>query len=161
MNKSAELFVMNGAVSPTVVSVRGLCSGPIISFQGGVERLLRTAERFCSAWIAARVVGVVYGKRRRSFCLQPASRNPPAGANQGVRSFSRRIKSAGTLKVDFWAALGQNAKTGSLLSASIPVSTRPLPAALPMFAGGLGALGLLKWHRKRKVKVMAAARLAH
>jgi hypothetical protein len=32
---------------------------------------------------------------------------------------------------------------------SPPVAT-PLPAALPLFAGGLGALGLLGWRRKRK-----------
>lgn len=31
-----------------------------------------------------------------------------------------------------------------------PVSTTPLPAALPLFAGGLGALGLFGWRRKRK-----------
>jgi hypothetical protein len=30
------------------------------------------------------------------------------------------------------------------------VSTVPLPAALPLFATGLGALGLLGWRRKRK-----------
>jgi hypothetical protein len=29
----------------------------------------------------------------------------------------------------------------------------PLPAALPLFATGLGALGLLGWRRKRKAKV--------
>jgi hypothetical protein len=29
-------------------------------------------------------------------------------------------------------------------------SAVPLPAALPLFAGGLGALGLLGWHRRRK-----------
>src|SRR5262249_14255337 len=28
----------------------------------------------------------------------------------------------------------------------------PLPAALPLFAGGLGALGLLGWRRKRAVR---------
>jgi hypothetical protein len=28
--------------------------------------------------------------------------------------------------------------------------TTPLPAALPLFATGLGALGLLGWRRKRK-----------
>jgi hypothetical protein len=32
-----------------------------------------------------------------------------------------------------------------------PVTTTPLPAALPLFATGLGALGLLGWRRKRKV----------
>ena len=32
----------------------------------------------------------------------------------------------------------------------------PLPAALPLFASGLGALGLLSWRRKRKAAVRAA-----
>jgi len=31
----------------------------------------------------------------------------------------------------------------------------PLPAALPLFAGGLGALGLLGWRRKRKAAAAA------
>jgi hypothetical protein len=30
-------------------------------------------------------------------------------------------------------------------------ATTPLPAALPLFATGLGALGLLGWRRKKKV----------
>jgi hypothetical protein len=36
-------------------------------------------------------------------------------------------------------------------------SSAPLPAALPLFATGLGALGLLGWRRKRKVLALAAA----
>jgi hypothetical protein len=32
---------------------------------------------------------------------------------------------------------------------SAPVSTVPLPATLPLFASGLGALGLLGWRRKK------------
>jgi hypothetical protein len=32
-----------------------------------------------------------------------------------------------------------------------PAAATPLPAALPLFAAGLGALGLLGWRRKRKV----------
>ena len=36
-----------------------------------------------------------------------------------------------------------------------PVNTTPLPAALPLFATGLGALGLLGWRRKRKLAVAA------
>jgi hypothetical protein len=40
---------------------------------------------------------------------------------------------------------------------SIPgPSTVPLPAALPLFATGLGALGLLGWRRKRKAAAVAA-----
>jgi len=33
---------------------------------------------------------------------------------------------------------------------AVPVSAVPLPAALPLFATGLGALGLIGWRRKRK-----------
>lgn len=36
------------------------------------------------------------------------------------------------------------------------LSATPLPAALPLFAGGLGALGLLGWRRKRKSQVVTA-----
>ncbi len=42
------------------------------------------------------------------------------------------------------------------LSASDPPAT-PLPAALPLFATGLGLLGLLGWHRKRKAAALSAA----
>jgi hypothetical protein len=31
----------------------------------------------------------------------------------------------------------------------------PVPAALPLFATGLGALGLLGWRRKRKAQAVA------
>jgi hypothetical protein len=35
--------------------------------------------------------------------------------------------------------------------------TTPLPAALPLFATGLGGLGLLGWRRKRKASAAIAA----
>jgi hypothetical protein len=54
-----------------------------------------------------------------------------------------------------------NAQDFSLnFSAGIPngaVSATPLPAALPLFASGLGALGVLGWRRKRKVAAAIAA----
>jgi hypothetical protein len=42
-------------------------------------------------------------------------------------------------------------------SAAIGPSTTPIPAALPLFASGLGALGLLGWRRKRKNVAAIAA----
>jgi hypothetical protein len=45
----------------------------------------------------------------------------------------------------------------TLLSGTQPIATTPLPAALPLFATGLGALGLLGWRRKRKAAALAAA----
>jgi hypothetical protein len=44
---------------------------------------------------------------------------------------------------------------GSDLSFTLVTAT-PLPAALPLFATGLGALGLLGWRRKRKAAALAA-----
>ena len=36
------------------------------------------------------------------------------------------------------------------------VTITPLPAALPLLAGGLGAMGLLGWQRRRKMAAIAA-----
>ena len=38
---------------------------------------------------------------------------------------------------------------------TVGTSETPLPAALPLFASGLGALGLLGWRRKRKTQAAA------
>jgi hypothetical protein len=63
------------------------------------------------------------------------------------------------LKVWFETTSGGD-KVGSLLSDAVgngtPIPSVPLPAALPLFASGLGALGLLGWRRKRKAAAIAA-----
>jgi len=46
--------------------------------------------------------------------------------------------------------------TGSPPSAVQIATATPLPAALPLFAAGLGAMGLLGWRRKRKAQTVAA-----
>jgi hypothetical protein len=46
-------------------------------------------------------------------------------------------------------------RSGSQIIAT-SLSPIPLPAALPLFATGLGALGLLGWRRKRKAAAIAA-----
>ena len=49
-------------------------------------------------------------------------------------------------------SLGNGQTTGG--GGTVP--STPLPAALPLFASGLGALGLLGWRRKRKNAALAA-----
>jgi len=58
----------------------------------------------------------------------------------------------GTYTINFLGELSSSA-AGSFegtITAGDPPSATPLPAALPLFATGLGALGLLGWRRKRK-----------
>ena len=45
--------------------------------------------------------------------------------------------------------------SGSVRSGEWTMTTTPLPAALPLFATGIGALGLLGWRRKRKAQGVA------
>jgi len=47
-------------------------------------------------------------------------------------------------------------ETGVTITYNYTPSAVPLPAALPLFATGLGALGLLGWRRKRKAAAIAA-----
>jgi hypothetical protein len=49
-----------------------------------------------------------------------------------------------------------NAIDGYIHPTTVSVTPTPLPAALPLFAGGLGALGLFGWRRKRKAQADAA-----
>ena len=48
---------------------------------------------------------------------------------------------------------GTNAVTDSIVVTGAPAT--PLPAALPLFATGLGVLGLLGWRRKRRAQAVA------
>ena len=47
--------------------------------------------------------------------------------------------------------------TAGDFTGSAQIAATPLPAALPLFATGLGAIGLLGWRRKRKAAAAIAA----
>ena len=55
-----------------------------------------------------------------------------------------QVAQPGTPAFDFYI--------GNFIDFHGTVSQVPLPAALPLFATGLGALGLLGWRRKRKAQ---------
>jgi hypothetical protein len=61
--------------------------------------------------------------------------------------------SATLTSIDF-NSFGQGGNGAPFVAAidAFTTSATPLPAALPLFAGGLGALGLLGWRRKRKTR---------
>ena len=61
----------------------------------------------------------------------------------------------------WWSPTAQNYKLAESTGGTFAffeignLSTTPLPATLPLFASGLGALGLLGWRRKRKTQAVA------
>ena len=52
---------------------------------------------------------------------------------------------------------GPPANFDGTFDVTVNATLTPLPAALPLFASGLGALGLLGWRRKRKASAAIAA----
>ena len=61
----------------------------------------------------------------------------------------------------FQLVYGECCDAPGILEINLPwtgaeLSSTPLPAALPLFATGLGAMGLLGWRRKRKAQAVAA-----
>ena len=87
--------------------------------------------------------------------------NPMCGSSICGSSLAGLTYWAVTTTATDWFALGYN-DTGSSdsdyddLMFVGHISAVPLPAALPLFATGLGALGLLGWRRKRKAAAIAA-----
>jgi hypothetical protein len=57
---------------------------------------------------------------------------------------------SGTLADVFDVWVKTSVGSGDMALTGSELSQTPLPAALPLFAGGLGALGLLGWRRKKK-----------
>jgi hypothetical protein len=92
----------------------------------------------------------------------------PSGSSIGIGFVSPLTVSPDALSLVEWCATplpltgtcGGSASdtdpTGAAIFATVPPAPVPLPTALPLFASGLGAFGLLGWRRKRK----AAAAIA-
>jgi hypothetical protein len=66
-------------------------------------------------------------------------------------TFDYILRSSGIASCNSEAGCSLLAGAGFTLTPGAVTPTVPLPGALPLFATGLGALGLLGWRRKRKL----------
>jgi hypothetical protein len=89
----------------------------------------------------------------------------PGPSSRGITATGTISQTSGTgfdpTPVFYSAAYTQNGGPGAQINASFndsttPPTSTPLPAALPLFATGIGGLGFLGWRRKRKAQVVAA-----
>ena len=83
----------------------------------------------------------------------------PTGANQNYAvSFIGFIDPSQSYdKIVFGTAVGGEEVGYDNFTIGVPnAGTTPLPPALPLFASGLGALGLLGWRRKKKAAALTA-----
>ena len=53
-----------------------------------------------------------------------------------------------------YSGTGLDASSNGFVTVTFDVAATPLPAALPLFATGLGAMGLFGWRRKRKAQAV-------
>ena len=75
----------------------------------------------------------------------------------GSTTFGLLTVHSSGVEIGDWNNNGQTIPAqADIQSITINTATTPLPAALPLFASGLGALGLLGWRRKRKAAALAA-----
>jgi hypothetical protein len=94
-------------------------------------------------------------------CTNFMSLNIPAGMDTLTISSALQVFSETTpvQVIGDPAIAGDPAYTLELTVPGVTLDPPPLPAALPLFATGLGALGLLGWRRKRiaRVSLLGAA----
>lgn len=77
-------------------------------------------------------------------------------SSAGTSFFGFQDIGASITSIDYFTGVGGDYVGVDDIRYATTSSVVPLPAALPLFAGGLGALGLLGWRRKRKGTALAA-----
>jgi hypothetical protein len=79
-----------------------------------------------------------------------------AGANPGTVVTIGGLTTDGSGNLNLMFAQGTSHEASPIFD-DVQISESPLPAALPLFASGLGALGFIGWRRKRKMAARFAA----
>jgi phospholipase/lecithinase/hemolysin len=121
-----------------------------------------TAYGFAAATVLPGIVGTTTG----SACVtQTGASSTTTGwgqwcANTTTPSSSHAyLRSATSEQTSFWTDDQHLSAAGQQIEANFvfdQITGTPVPTAFPLFATGLGALGLFGWRRKRKTQAVAA-----
>jgi hypothetical protein len=100
-------------------------------------------------------LGVTSGTYDQVFDMtQASSYNPAFVTAEGGLATAEAALVAGIIAGEAYLNIHTTLNPGGEIRGFLAAPT-PLPAALPLFATGLGALGLLGWRRKRKAQAAA------
>jgi hypothetical protein len=137
----------NGACQGAVLSGAGFSRATLFEFTF-VETVAETLTITHDDGVSVFVAGTEPGSCTIASC--PGDLLPTSAASPTTAELSSVAIGPGTY--DLWYA-EVNDLPAVLEADSTPLApSTPLPATLPLFASGLGALGLLGWRRKRKAR---------
>ena len=157
---------------PTIFSPPSLDFGPVALNQSVTLPLnvsLNVSIADETSIIISSTLGEAISGANFTFTADPSNVEPcfESGCNFNITFTQRGTNMTGTFTVDY-SFLDQNLGMtmseeifdGVNLTASLAQGTpaTPLPAALPLFATGLGGLGLLGWRRKRKAQAIVISK---
>jgi hypothetical protein len=164
------------------VSVTDSINGPSIQYSSnGLDRNLTVGSPFTiNDFITARITGSSFSSQTGNISVTFDFSSPSgASGNTDSGSISATIVdrahdisitwndpitisfgngdqlSVNLANVNFDCGSSCNQDTFNIAGTFTALAPTPLPAALPLFAGGLGALGLLGWRRKRTPRSLA------
>jgi hypothetical protein len=136
--------VTNGTIQSADITMTGQPVGPFTSNFGSGSTGSQFSEDFQDASLANHVymwlpVSSLLGYSGGIIC--------GSVSNTGCSSILSAVDSY---------TVNPSGVTWEISSGSLtPAAATPIPAALPLFASGLGAMGLLGWRRKRKAQLAA------
>ena len=131
----------NGGPASTITSVANRPSGPGPNTVDGIQYDDYIYENPQSAGFSLDGYGILFSYNKQigdlflSYMIHVWGSQDPNGTPGGAQSTDPTLTSA---------------FVGNFVLDPVATATTPLPAALPLFASGLGALGVLGWRRKRK-----------
>ncbi len=155
-------FEFTGVVSGPTYAYSGAQDGNFYVVSGAVNSLGYLSQTFAdvagkslliSGWLNA--IGEDPSEFTVSFNGTPLLdlTDPNTGGTWQNGSFNVTATGSDTLTIGFQDNPGYIAFDNVSVTS---VSATPLPAALPLFASGLGGLGLLGWRKKKKAQTKAA-----
>lgn len=136
---NASLFSVSGATSTDLLRVNGANIVNATSVGGNNNVAFTT-----SATISSVFTNTEFLVEMSVFALAPGSSNTATTFLDPYFFLDQNL-------VDLGYSIIVSPGIGNSLA-----SATPLPAALPLFATGLGSLGLLGWRRKKKARALAA-----